>query len=204
MDSARTRGRPATGRGSAAASGGWLGGGQLGYAVVQQPDEVDQRVQADIERHGWHVVLVPPEADSPGWAHSIGLWERCRHPELLVFGSEPRQLGALVNALGERVRGGRRFEAGATESGVLAGLPFAFRAVAPRWTQVFLGNAAWHYRSASFAALQGFWPDRGGRFPWNADCAPEVAAEQPQLEHAELHRALPDRLLAALRREGAL
>jgi len=171
---------------------------------VQQPDEGDQRVRADIERHGWHVVLVPPEADSPGWAHSIGLWERCRQPELLVFGSEPRQLGALVNALGERVRGGRRFEAGATESGVLTGLPFAFRAVAPRWTQVFLGNAAWHYRSASFAALQGFWPDRGGRFPWDADCAPEVAAEQPQLEYAELHRALPDRLLAALRREGAL
>ena len=127
---------------------------------MQQPDEVDQRVQADIERHGWHVVLVPPEADSPGWAHSIGLWERHQHPELLVFGSEPRQLGALVNALGERVRGGRRFAAGETEPGVLQGLPFAFRAVAPRWTHVFLGNAAWHYRSESFPALQGFWPDR--------------------------------------------
>jgi hypothetical protein len=50
---------------------------------VQQPDEVDQRVSLDIERHGWHVVLVPPEADSPGWAHSIGLWQRFEHPELL-------------------------------------------------------------------------------------------------------------------------
>jgi len=171
---------------------------------VAQPDEVDQRVQADIERHGWHVVLVPPEADSPGWAHSIGLWERYQHPELLVFGSEPRQLGALVNALGERVRGGRRFAAGETEPGVLQELPFAFRSVAPRWTHVFLGNAAWHYRSEAFDVLQGFWPDRRGRFPWDADCAPELAAEQPLLAHAELHRALPERLLAALRREGAL
>ena len=169
-----------------------------------QPDEVDQRVALDIERHGWHVVLVPPEADSPGWAHSIGLWQRYEHPELLVFGSEPRQLGALVNALGERVRGGRRFAEGAEEAGVLQGLPFAFRAVAKRWTNVFLGNAAWHYQSERFPALQGFWPDRNGRFPWDADCTPEVAAEQPQLAYAELHLALPERLLATLRREGAL
>jgi Domain of unknown function (DUF4262) len=170
---------------------------------VQQPDEVDERVQADIARHGWHVVILPPESDSPGWAHSIGLWERFAHPELIVFGSEPRRLGALVNALGERVRGGRRFEPGETD-GVLEGLPFAFRAVALRWTDVFLGNAAWHYRSEGFPALQGFWPDRHGRFPWHADCTAEVAAEQPQLERRELHLALPERLLAALRREGAL
>jgi hypothetical protein len=170
---------------------------------VQQPDEVDERVLADIARHGWHVVILPPEEDSPGWAHSIGLWERFSHPELIVFGSEPRRLGALVNALGERVRGGLRFEPGARDD-VLEGLPFAFRALAPRWTNVFLGNAAWHYRTEHFPALQGFWPDRGGRFPWDADCTPEVAAEQPLLERHELHLALPERLLAALRREGAL
>jgi hypothetical protein len=31
-----------------------------------------------------------------------------------------------------------------------------------------------------------------------------VAAEQPRLAHPELHLALSERLLAALRREGAL
>jgi hypothetical protein len=171
---------------------------------MEQPDEIDLRVRGDIERHGWHVVIVPPESDSPGWAHTIGLFERYQHPELLVFGSEPRQLGALVNALGERVRGGRRFAAGEEAGGLLAELPFAFRAVASRWTAVFLGNAAWHYQRDDFPVLQGFWPDRGGRFPWDPGCTAEVAAEQPQLAHAELHLALSERLLAALRREGAL
>jgi hypothetical protein len=172
---------------------------------MEEPaDEIELRVRADIERHGWHVVIVPPEDDAPGWAHSIGLAERFAHPELLVFGSEPRQLGALVNALGERVRRGRRFAAGDTAEDVLAGLPFAFRAVAPRWLPVFLGNAAWHYRREDFPVLQGIWPDRHGRFPWQADCTPDVAGEQPRLEHAELHLALSERLLAALRREGAL
>ena len=172
--------------------------------MLQQPDEVEARVRADIERHGWHVVLVPPEGDSPGWAHTIGLWERYRHPELLVFGSEPRQLGALLNALGARVSAGRRFAAGDHEGGILEGLDFAFRDVAPRWIGVFLGNAAWHYQSESFPTLQGFWPDRAGRFPWQAACTRAVAEEQPQLEVPEIHLALPDRLLAALRREGAL
>lgn len=171
---------------------------------MQQPDEVEARVRSDIERHGWHVVIVPPEADAPGWAHSIGLWERFGHPELIVFGSEPRQLAALVNALGERVRAGRRFAAGDCDPGMLQELPFAFREVAARWTQVFLGNAAWHYRDERFPALQGFWPDRAGRFPWDADCAADVASEQPQLALAEIQRALPERLLASLRREGAL
>ncbi len=172
--------------------------------AVEPSDEVDARVLADIERHGWHVVLIPPEGDAPGWAHTIGLWERHRHPELLVFGSEPRQLAALLNALGERVRSGRRFAAGETETSLLHDLPFAFRAVASRWIHVFLGNAAWHYQSEPFEVLQGFWPDRGGRFPWDTSCARSVADEQPQLEARELALALPDRLLAALRREGAL
>ena len=54
---------------------------------MEKPDEIDLRVRADIERHGWHVVIVPPEGDSPGWAHTIGLFARYQHSELLVFGS---------------------------------------------------------------------------------------------------------------------
>jgi hypothetical protein len=169
-----------------------------------EPDEIELRVRADIERHGWHVVIVPPDTDSPGWAHSIGLFERYAHPELLVFGSEPQQLAALVNALGARVRAGRRFAAGEDARDILDAFPFAFRPVAARWTGVFLGNAAWHYRREDFPVLQGFWPDRAARFPWDAGCAAEAAAEQPLLAHAELHLALPERLLASLRRDGAL
>lgn len=167
-------------------------------------DDVEQRVRGDIARHGWHVVIVPPEDDAPGWAHSIGLTERWDHPELLVFGSAPQQLGALVNALGQRVRSGHAFVAGEELEGVLDALPFAIRAVAPRWVPTFLGNAAWHYRREDLPVLQGFWPDRNGHFPWQAECLPEVASEQPQLAHDAIHLALSDRMLAALRREGAL
>jgi hypothetical protein len=171
---------------------------------MEGADEIERRVRADIERHGWHVVIVPPEDDAPGWAHSIGLTERFDHPELLVFGSAPQQLGGLVNALGARVRAGRTLAAGDELDDVLEGLPFAIREVAPRWVPVFLGNAAWHYQREDLAVLQGFWPDRAGRFPWQPGCLREVAREQPQLAHEAVHLALSERMLAALRREGAL
>jgi len=171
---------------------------------MEGTDEVERRVRADIARHGWHVVIVPPEDDAPGWAHTIGLLERYAHPELLVFGSAPQQLGALVNALGARVRAGRRLGPGDVLDDVLEGLPFALREVAPRWVPVFLGNAAWHYQRENLAVVQGFWPDRQGRFPWQPECLPEVCREQPRLEHAAIHEALSEPLVAALRRDGAL
>ena len=103
------------------------------------------------------------------------------------------------------MRGGRRFEAGAEEAGVLQGLPFAFRAVAPRWTNVFLGNAAWHYQSETLPRAAGLLARPVRALSRGTPAARrEVAAEQPQLAHAELHLALPERLLATLRREGAL
>jgi hypothetical protein len=171
---------------------------------MEADEEFEARVRADIARHGWHVALVPPEAGTPGWALSIGLFERFGHPELVVFGPDLAVLGRLVNHLGAWVRDGAHFEAGSERSDVLAGQTLAFREVAPKWIEVFLGNAAWHYRSQDFPALQGFWPDPGGRFPWDPACDLAWRADQPLLFHAETHRALSERLVDLLRREGAL
>lgn len=173
-----------------------------------KPDEDDEaiarKVRADIERVGWHLVLVPPDEHTPGWAHSIGLWERFGHPELVVFGSDLSVLGPLLNALGARVRAGQRLEADTELEGVLQGLPLAVRAVAPRWVQTFLGNAAWHAGHPDLPALQVVWPDARGRFPWDPACDPDWRDEQPRLAAERVHEALSERWIDALRREGAL
>lgn len=169
-----------------------------------EPDPVDVRVRADIERHGWHVVLVPPEQESPGWAHTIGLLERFEHPELIVFGMDFQALGPLLNRLGEGVRAGDRFEEESERRGILEGLPVAFRRVERKWVAPFLGNAAWHYRREDFPVLQCFWPDPGGHFPWQAGCDPDWRDDQPLLYLRETQQALSEELIAALRREGAL
>lgn len=167
-------------------------------------DAMLAKIRADIARVGWHVVLVPPDAQTAGWAHSIGLVERFGHPELVVFGADLERIGPLLNAVAARVAAGRRLEAGTQLSGVLRDLPLAVREVAPRWIQSFLGNAAWYAGRPDLPALQIFWPDPAGRFPWDPDCDPTWREDQPQLAHARVHEALSERWIEALRREEAL
>lgn len=167
-------------------------------------EDADARVRADIERFGWHAALIPPEGPVPGWVLSIGLGERFGHPELIAFGADLRLLHALVNRAGADVRAGSRYEAGREYSGLLENLRCAFRRVDPRWREVFLGNAGWYYRGRSWDAIQCFWPDASGRFPWDPRFDPEWRGDQPLLFEAEVDAALSPALAQTLRREGAL
>ena len=167
-------------------------------------DEVEARVRADIATHGWHLALVPPEDDTPGWALTIGLFERFDHPEIVVFGPDIEAVARLAHHVASLVRDGRRFEAGCDAGDVLVDQRLGFRGVAPKWVAPFLGNAAWHYRSEGFPVLQCVWPDPGGHLPWEPGADPAWRDDQPLLHHQETHRALPERLVAVLRREGAL
>jgi len=171
---------------------------------VQEQADIDARVRGDIARFGWHLVMIPPTPDATGWVHTIGLDERFGHPELIVFGNDFSVLAPLLNAVGERIRGGARFEAGSELRGVLEGLPLAFRSVAAKWIEPFLGNAAWHYQRETIPALQCFWPDPSGCFPWQPECDASWRADQPLLFERETHKALSERMLAALRADGAL
>jgi hypothetical protein len=177
---------------------------QLLCAAVREQPDIDARVREHITRFGWHLVLIPPTPEASGWVHTIGLEERFGHAELIVFGNDFSVLSPLLNALGERIRAGARLRSGAELSGVLEGLPLAFRSVAPKWIEPFLGNAAWHYQRESIPALQCFWPDAAGRFPWQPEFDSALRDDQPLLFERETHKALSERMLAALRADGAL
>ena len=171
---------------------------------MAEVEEIDRRVRADIQGFGWHVALFPGDPKCPGWAHTIGLHASFGHPEILCFGSNLEFLHGLLNAVGARVRAGEQLPAGCEYSGLLSDYPVAVREVAACWFAPFLGNAAWHYRSHEFPALQCFWPDRAGRFPWHPDFAVDLRADQPLLFHTEVELALPAPMAETLRGEGAL
>jgi hypothetical protein len=173
-------------------------------------DEIDLRVRSDIERFGWHVALVPPDADeagaapTPGWGFTIGLLESFHHSELAVFGLDLEPTLELLNTLGARVRGGHSFAPDREYDAIFSGYPCAFRRIAPVWRETFFGNAAWHYKSPEVALLQCFWPDAHGEFPWQPGFDASLRAQQPLLYEARPEHALSPALLAALEREGAL
>jgi hypothetical protein len=173
-------------------------------AAVHEQTDIDARVRDHIARFGWHLVMIPPTPESPGWVHTIGLGERFGHPELIVFGNDFGVLSPLLNALGERIRSGTRLADGAELPGVLEGLRLTLRSVAAKWVEPFLGNAAWHYKRDHVAALQCFWPDPAGRFPWQPEFEPSLREDQPLLFERETHRALSERMVGALRADGAL
>ncbi len=167
-------------------------------------DPLAKQIRADVEERGFHLGVIPPEGGTPGWAFTIGLVERFAHPELLAFAPNPEFLQRLVGTLAQRVRRGDRFEAGRAYAAVLADREVALRPVERKWYAPFLGNVAWHYGGESFPALQCFWPDRAGRFPWDEDFDPKWRDAQPLLYLRETHRALSERLIGVLRKEGAL
>jgi hypothetical protein len=144
-------------------------------------DEHDRKLLADVERHGWHVIGVEEDQEGPGFAYSIGLFRSFRHPELIVFGLPVRVMHSIINAAGEQIRSGERFEHLDESGDVLDGYNVAFRTVERRHYPDYFGYARWFYQGDDFLALQCVWPDARHRYPWHPQSNPALAQRQPLL-----------------------
>jgi hypothetical protein len=84
----------------------------------------------------------------------------------------------IINAVGEEVRSGERFEHLDESGDVLEGYNVAFRTVERRHYPDYIGYARWFYRGDDFPALQCVWPDSQHRYPWHADINAALARRQ--------------------------
>ena len=148
-------------------------------------DDVIDAIRAEVEAHGFQVVLFPSEGDAPAYGHTVGLQKSHEHPEIVVVGLDDGAEGGLTHdlleSIAQEVVEGRRFVAGDTDSELLEGHTVAFRAVTTKMSEGLLGVARdvlGHYA----CALQLVWPDRGGLLPWSPACDPAVRARQPLLD----------------------
>jgi hypothetical protein len=144
-------------------------------------DEYDRKLLADVEQHGWHVMGVEEDDEGPAFAYSIGLYRSFRHPEVIVLGLPVQVMHRLINAVGEEVRSGERFEHLDESDEVLDGYNVAFRTVEWRHYGDYFGYARWFYRGDGFPALQCVWPDSQHRYPWHAEFNTTLARRQPLL-----------------------
>jgi len=161
-------------------------------------DEQERKALEDIEEHGLHILHVMPEGATPGWTYSVGLWNRYRHPEIVVFGLS-REVGHhLLNHSADEIRAGRPFDAGKQYPDRLEGVDCAFRRVAHMWYYPFLGWAEWYYRDEDYPVVQCIWPDHEQHWPWEPAFRPDWAWAQPLLWHKDPEDARATELLDSM------
>lgn len=142
--------------------------------------ESDSRLRDLVAEHGWAVVAVPEDDEGPGFAYSVGLAERFGHPEVAVSGVPADLMHRLVNDAADLVASGTVLTDGARTGALLVGYDCAARAVAAGNYREFFGAAERYYGGRPFRAVQVFWPDRDGRYPWEPGYASDEQTRMDQ------------------------
>lgn len=144
----------------------------------------DQRIAESVARNDWHAIAVSDQP--PGFVYSCGLLTTFGHPELIIFGLETSLLYEILADMVALIRKGRVFSDAALHGDVLESGSVAVRLVHPTQHSMFLGYAMGHCRhigrAGELKALQVFWPDAAGHFPFNRECNPAVSKLQPRLD----------------------
>jgi uncharacterized protein DUF4262 len=131
-----------------------------------QPDEQDEtQVLRDlrrvIDRFGWAVLHGGGSPGDPRYSHTAGL-TAFGHPEVIVVGLPFEAGEKYLNLVGEAVRAGARFTAGAATTTLTdADSPVVFLSVEDTGR---LATVEPLYGSVE--VLQLVWPDSTGKLPW--------------------------------------
>ncbi len=143
----------------------------------------EKEIADDVDRWGWSAVCVSDT--SPPFVYTVGLMFTYDHPELILLGS-PDEGHRILAAMVHDIAGGKSFAAPGKHEGVLAEGSIATREVHPSQHEFWLGYAMGYCRErgriGELRAIQVFWPDRAGRFPFDAGCDQEACSLQPRLD----------------------
>jgi hypothetical protein len=144
----------------------------------------DEAIAQDVAKYGWSALSISDAA--PPFSYSCGLMTTFDHPELIVFGMESRESYNVLAAMVKELRSGRSFSAPGTYDGILEHAQIAIRRVHPTQHELYLGFAMGHCtymgKLGGLEALQVFWPDKQGRFPFEVNCDLDVYGSQPRLD----------------------
>jgi hypothetical protein len=147
--------------------------------------EGDETIFRNVRKHGCHIVGIATDERGPGYEFSVGLFANYGHPELIIFGMGPDITVPIINDIRDRVAAGQKFADGdICDDLLLNGYKVCFWQVPLKAYPEYLGTAIWFYKNCRpvFPCLQIIWQDRNRRFPWEAECIPEVKADQPLLK----------------------
>jgi hypothetical protein len=146
---------------------------------------LEAEIDEVVKKNGWFAASV--EDAEPPFLYTIGLMATYDHPELIIFGLQPRTAHSVLEDIVGQIGRGTSFAEEATYPGIIAGeFPVGVRRVHLSQHPVYLGYAMGYCRyigrAGQLSAVQIFWPDDNGKLPWDANSDAEIAARQPHLD----------------------
>jgi hypothetical protein len=147
---------------------------------------VDDEIAEGVRKHGWYALSICDH--QPPFHYTIGLMHTLNHPELIVFGLDADNGYALFAGLVRELRKGQSFAEPGVHSVTLGGdvHRVGFRRVHPTQHPLYLGYAMGYCtnmgRIGELEAMQAFWPDNSGKFPFEVGCDLAVYELQPRLD----------------------
>jgi hypothetical protein len=146
----------------------------------------DDEFAEDVRNYGWSLANISDH--KPPFQYTIGLMETCRHPEFVLFGLDGTHAHALFSALIRDIRVGKSYAAPGAYAVNVGGddHQIGFRRVHPTQHALYLGFAMGFLtnigRIGELEAMQAFWPDGAGKFPFDVGCELAVHDAQPRLD----------------------
>ena len=148
---------------------------------------MDEAFAEDVRIRGWSVASISDH--KPPFRYTIGLMQTLHHPEFIVFGLNADNAYALLAGLVRDIREGRSFSEPGIQTLSLGGSEHrvGFRRVHPTQHELYLGFAMGFMtnigRIGELEAMQAFWPDNSGKFPFEVGCDLAVYELQPRLDN---------------------
>lgn len=149
---------------------------------------MDEEIADIVRQYGWFLANVSDH--KPPFLYTIGLMETCRHPEFIIFGIDADNAKALFSGLIRDIHAGTPYSKPGVYTVVLGGQEYrvGFRRVNPTQHPLYLGFAIGFLtnngRLGELEAMQAFWPDESGKFPFDVGCDLAVYELQPRLDLA--------------------
>lgn len=147
---------------------------------------MEEEIAEIVRKYGWYAANVS-DAEPP-FLYTIGLLESWQHPELILFGLDAENAYALLAGLISNIQHGHSYAENAIQTIELGEdrHQVGFRCVHSTQHPVYLGFAMGYQRHlgrpGELSAMQVFWPDEKGRFPFDPGCELDVYQLQPRLD----------------------
>ena len=147
---------------------------------------MEEEITEIVKKHGWYAASIYD--NQPPFLYSIGLMQTFNHPEFILFGLEPKYAHALISELVRDIRAGKSFTQPDKTAVSVDGNEhrIGMRPVHPTQHELHLGFAMGYCRyigqTDELRAMQVFWPDRYGKFPFESGCNLDVYQLQPRLD----------------------